>query len=160
MSRQEIVRKPSTTDTANTEVPVQDHGSIQDILSSSTHSVQSVFVHVIASDRYGFCIYECEISPEDTCSAALAKVRNVVLAAQNSIWDKLRRLLAHLLFTNIIGIAEFEQVHEHVILHERCNNMTHTDLNIRLMALSTTRRVLITRYVLSYVRAIPMRTFS
>jgi hypothetical protein len=106
--------KPPTVSTAGDVITLADLTPTLEPISSSIslHSIQSLFIMVIASDRFGHCLYECEIAPEDNCGVVMAKVREAVIKVQSSIWDRLLRLLFPILFTYVIGVAEYEEVRE------------------------------------------------
>jgi hypothetical protein len=91
---------------------------LNDIITSEERSrptsnctpIGSLPLIIITADRYGYCLYNCEISPEDECATVLTKARKAVHKAQNSFYDRLTRFLAPILFMYVIGVTEYEVV--------------------------------------------------
>jgi hypothetical protein len=112
MSIQPTLPKDPSASTAEPMIPLADFTPNPEPAPSNIglHPIQSLFIMVIASDRFGYCLYGCEIAPQDNCGAVMAKVQKAVIEAQSSIWDRILRLLFPILFTYVIGVAEYEEV--------------------------------------------------
>jgi hypothetical protein len=95
-------------------IELKDSPTTQPQPSSNTNpqAVNNQLITIITSDRYGYCLYYCEIHPNDNCGIAMVKARQAMFEGQNSMWNKLLRLLAPLLFTFVICLGQYEEVYQ------------------------------------------------